>query len=192
MPFLAPPASAAWRHEGARSGFEVAYFRPEGGGYLLSGCTTAVEDHRSSIVSYEIRVDAGWNTRSAKVVGRTDAGVGTLNLEYGRDGRWQIDGAVAPHLDGCRDVDRESSAMTNTLPVHRLDLSQHQHASAPAAYVRAADLRVQRLEQRYVRTGGESEQKYNYTAPAFDFACQLTYDEAGFVLRYPGIGVRAG
>jgi hypothetical protein len=29
-------------------------------------------------------------------------------------------------------------------------------------------------------------------APAFDFACRLTYDESGLVLDYPGIAVRAG
>jgi uncharacterized protein len=34
-------------------------------------------------------------------------------------------------------------------------------------------------------------QRYHYSAPAFDFSCRLVYDEAGLVLDYPGIAVRA-
>jgi hypothetical protein len=191
MPFLPPPPSAAWRHQDARSGFEVAYFQALDGGHLLTGCTTAVEDQHSWIVDYEIGVDAGWNTRRVRVVGRSDAGLRTVTLETDGDGRWRVDGDLAPHLDGCRDVDLESSAMTNALPVHRLDLAMHKRATASAAYVRAVDLSVERLEQQYVRTGGTAQQ-YDYSAPAFDFACQLTYDEAGLVLSYPGIAVRVG
>jgi hypothetical protein len=59
--------------------------------------------------------------------------------------------------------------------------------------VTAADLRVSRLEQGYIRTdGGDVRQRYGYTAPAFDFSCELVYDEAGLVLTYPGVAVRAG
>ena len=66
-------------------------------------------------------------------------------------------------------------------------------ADAPAAYVRALDLSVERLEQRYVRLAdGERGQRYHYTSPAFGFECELAYDESGLVLDYPGIAVRAG
>jgi hypothetical protein len=43
-----------------------------------------------------------------------------------------------------------------------------------------------------VRTdAGGSRERYDYTAPAFDFRCELVYDEYGLVLDYPGIAVRA-
>ncbi len=58
----------------------------------------------------------------------------------GRCRRWRIDGRPSPHLDGCRDVDLESSALTNALPVHGLGLHVGQGAEAPAACVRALDL----------------------------------------------------
>ena len=81
--------------------------------------------------------------------------------------------------------------MTNALPVHRLALPTGATAQAPAAYVRALDLSVGRLEQQYTRTSDQhGHQRYDYTAPAFDFSCQLVYDEAGLVLAYPGIAVR--
>jgi hypothetical protein len=35
-------------------------------------------------------------------------------------------------------------------------------------------------------------QRYDYAAPAFDFAARLVYDKSGLVLDYPGIAVRAG
>jgi len=82
--------------------------------------------------------------------------------------------------------------MTDALPVHRLDLEIGGRSAAPAAYVRADHLGVERLEQEYIRTGSEQpQQQYNYAAPAFDFTSQLVYDEYGLVVRYPGIAVRA-
>ena len=114
-------------------------------------------------------------------------------IEADGAGRWRVDGTRAPHLDGCLDVDLESSAMTNTLPVHRMELGIGRRAAAPAAYVRALDLTVERLEQTYLRLpGNSSHQGYDYTAPVFDFACRLVYDDSGLLLDYPGIAVRAG
>jgi hypothetical protein len=103
-----------------------------------------------------------------------------------------VDGAAAPALDGCLDVDLESSACTNTLPVHRLALAVGEVAPAPAAYVRAVDLGVERLEQEYRRLDDEgSRSRYDYRAPDLAFGCRLVYDAAGFLLDYPGIATRA-
>jgi hypothetical protein len=192
MPFLPLPPSAAWAHQDARSGFEVVFFQPLRDGHLLTGTTTAVEDGHSWIVDYEIRVDLGWRTRSANVSGRCVTGLRTRRIESDTEGQWRIDGEPAPHLDGCLDVDLESSAMTNTLPVHRLALGTSETAQAPGAYVRALNLSVERLEQHYARTADEGpHQHYDYSAPAFDFSCSLVYDEAGLLLAYPGIAKRA-
>jgi hypothetical protein len=192
MPFSLLPASAAWQHHDARAGFEVAYFQPADDGYRISGCTTAVEDGQTWMVSYAIRVDETWTTTSARIEGRSASGVRGALLEADHPGRWRVDGRAAPHLDGCLDVDLESSAMTNALPVHRMGLSAGARASAPAAYVRAPDLSVERLDQDYLRAADEGRhQRYDYSAPVFDFECRLVYDESGLVLDYPGIAVRA-
>jgi hypothetical protein len=192
MSFLAPPISAAWSHQDARSGFEVVYLQPRDGGHLLTGVTTAVEDDRPWIVDYEIHVDAAWRTRSARVTGRFDIGSSMRLLEADGEGRWSIDDEPAPHLDGCLDVDLESSAFTNALPVHRLGLGIGSSAQAPAAYVRLVDLRVARLEQQYTRVSDQDDrQRYDYVAPAFGFSCRLVYDAAGLILAYPGIAMRA-
>jgi hypothetical protein len=191
--FSAPPLAAAWAHRGARAGFEVVFFQPVDHGHVVTGCTTAVEDGQAWIVEYTLRVDTSWRTQGAEVHGRSGAGAVSVTLQTGGEGQWQVNGVPAPFLDGCLDVDLESSAMTNALPVHRLALRPGERASAPAAYVRALDLQVDRLEQSYFRGQDDGpRQRYDYAAPVLDFSCELVYDAAGLVLSYPGIAVRAG
>jgi hypothetical protein len=113
-------------------------------------------------------------------------------LEADGAGRWTVSGARAPGVDGCLDVDLEASSLTNAFPVHRLGLEVGQQADAPAAYVRALDLNVERLEQRYTRKPDDGKhQRYDYISPAFRFEAELVYDETGLVIDYPGIAVRA-
>jgi uncharacterized protein len=191
--FAPLPATAAWRHRGARSGFEVVYFGARDDRRRIEGWTTAIEDGATWVVEYVIETDAAWATRSAQICGRTIEGPCSAVLEADGAGHWLINGEPAPHLDGCLDIDLEASAMTNALPVRRMTLPPAAVAAAPAAYVRAAGLAVERLEQTYLRATGQGTcQSYDYTAPVFDFRCRLVYDQSGLVLDYPGIAVRAG
>lgn len=186
-----PPRFAAWQHTDARSGFEVVFMDHGADGYRLEGDTAAVEDGEAWVVRYAIAVTPAWSTRGARVTNLVSTGWNELVLEADGAGGWSIDGKPAPHLDGCLDVDLESSALTNAFPVHRLALGVGEEAEAPAAYVRAADLRVERLEQHYRRLDDDgNRQRYHYAAPAFDFECELVYDEFGLVLEYPGIAIR--
>jgi len=192
MPFHDSPAFAAWRHGHARAGFEVAFLYLDGSGGCVERATTAVENGDAWLVRYRIRLASDWTTRQARVVGLSAAGVREATLDADGAGRWRIDGAEAPALDGCLDVDLESSALTNAFPVHRLGLAIGERAQAPAAYVRAMGLGVERLEQRYERLDDdEDRQRYGYRAPRFAFSCELVYDAYGLVLDYPGIAVRA-
>jgi hypothetical protein len=186
------PDAAAWKHRGLRAGFETLFVHPRGDGVLLTGCTTAVEDGTPWAVHYDITVDGHWATRRAHVVAVTRTGSRSLTLQADGNGSWRVDGRPAPMLEGCMDVDLEASAMTNTLPIHRLALHVGEKRSAPAAYLRAATLGVQRLEQTYERlTSGTNASTFRYEAPSFGFRCELTIDSAGLVLDYPGIATRA-
>jgi hypothetical protein len=185
------PPFAAWRHHDAREGFEVVFLRPEGTGLRVDGHTAAVEAGEGWAVEYAIALDVRWRTRRARVRGRSATGAREVTLEADGEGAWRVDGAPARELDGCLDVDLESSSFTNAFPVHTLGLATGAAADAPAAYVRAPGLAVERLEQRYRRVeddaGGE---RYDYAAPRFAFAARLAYDRFGLVLDYPGIAVR--
>jgi hypothetical protein len=191
--FDEPLPMAAWRHEASRDGHEVAFFENVPGSVRLEGCTAAVEDGQAWVVGYEIVVDQSWRTRSARVWTRTRSGGREVRVEAVGSGRWRIDGAAAPHLDGCIDVDLESSACTNTLPVHRLALDVGETGESPAVYLRAPDLGTERLEQRYRRVAGDdgtTRQRFHYSAPRFDYDDHLVYDRHGLVLAYPGIATR--
>ena len=185
------PAAAAWRHLDARDGFEVVFPRREPDGYRIEGHSTAVEGGEAWGIRYSISLDGSWATRSAHVVGRSARGEREVRLEGDGHGVWRVDGSPAPQLAGCLDVDLEASAFTNAFPVHRLNLRVGEEADAPAAYVRALDLEVERLEQRYVRLPDDGDRsRYDYAAPAFDYRAVLLYDAFGLVLDYPGLAVR--
>ncbi len=170
----------------------MVFLRGDGDGFRLEGDTAAVEGGDAWVVRYTITLERGWLTRGARVSNRTQSGDRGVVLESDGAGHWQINGEPALHLDGCLDIDLESSALTNAFPVHRLGLAIGEGADAPAAYVRAADLRVERLEQHYERLDEDgSRQRYHYAAPQFEFECELVYDEFGLVVEYPGIAVRA-
>ena len=180
---LAPlPAAAAWQHVDARSGFEVLFTAPG----VLDGHTTAVEAGEIWAISYRIELDPAWRTIRADVIGRSPSGTRTIRLERLPGDRWTVDGTPRPDLDGCRDVDLESSAVTNTLPIHRSEFPPGRPVPCPAAYVRA-DLSVERLEQTYT---ARAEHRFDYDSPAFGFAAELHYDEAGLIVDYPGIARR--
>ena len=184
------PAAAAWRHVDAREGFEVLFIERHERGWRFSGRTVAVEAGRPWTVGYAIDVDENWRTTGAQVTGRAANGERILDITSDGNGNWRADGIHVRELDGCLDLDLESSAFTNTLPIHRLQLRPGADAQAPAAYVRAADLRLERLEQRYARLEDDSGLRYDYEAPDLDFRTQLHYDCTGLVLTYPGIAVR--
>lgn len=190
-PFDDLPTTAAWRHLDARDGFESVFFRRDRSGYVLDGHTSAVEDGEVWAVRYSITLDERWVSRAARVWGRSTTGEYERRLDADGSGGWMVDGTPFPALDGCLDVDLESSACTNLMPVHRMGLGVGTSSQAPAAYVRALDLAVERLEQDYRRVDDDGrQQRYDYRAPAFDFECRLVYDESGLVLDYPGIAVR--
>jgi hypothetical protein len=184
--------SAAWRLVDAHDGFEVVFPRRDADRLVLHGHSTGVEAGVAWGVRYAIEASPGWVTRRARVAGHSAAGRHEALLEGDGAGRWRVDGAPAPGLDGCMEVDLEGSALTNAFPVNRLRLRIGEAADAPAAYVRQPDLRVERLEQRYARLddGEEGRRRYEYAAPAFGVTAVLTYDATGLVLDYPGIAVR--
>ncbi|MEU4131502.1 putative glycolipid-binding domain-containing protein [Streptomyces wuyuanensis] len=193
MEFTHPPATAAWLHQDSRQGFEVAFFRVTDDGRRIDGYAAVAEDGDAFAVEYDIELDPEWRTRTARVRGRSPSGSRTVVLESDGSGHWAVDGRRAPYLDGCFDVDLEASAMTNALPVRRMALSTGAGASAPAAWVRARDLTVERLEQSYTRTTDRGTHTcYDYTAPASGFSSRIVCDESGLPLEYPGIAVRAG
>ncbi|MDR6866476.1 hypothetical protein J2Y69_001068 [Microbacterium resistens] len=199
MRLLPPPAAASWVHHGVRSGFEIAFFRQAGDGNRLVGHTTAEEERALWSVGYDVELDEGWRTRRVRASTVSIDGRHEVLIQRDPQGGWTVDGEPRPDLDGCVDIDFESSAVTNALPVRRLDPVAGEGIDVPAVFVRAEDLRVERLEQRYtlrdaardpLREGAGDGPSFLYESATFDFSCELRYDRSGLVLEYPGIAVR--
>jgi hypothetical protein len=192
MSFIAPPEFAAFEHRDATAGFEVAFFHVTSDSVVIDGYTAAAEDGEAYAVTYTIELDPQWRTRRAHVRSQSSRGSHDTAIDADGKGRWTIDGTAMPELTGCLDLDLEASALTNAFPVRRLALDVGQHAEAPAAYVRALDLRVERLEQQYQRLddAADGRARFDYTCSRFDTRCILEYDRTGLVLAYPGIAVR--
>jgi hypothetical protein len=182
------PTQAAWRHHGARDGFEVLFATHGDEGHTLTGHTTAVEDGVSWTVGYAVATDEFWQTTAVEATNRTADGPGDTRIQRRSGNQWLVNGEHRPDLNGCVDVDFESSAVTNTLPIQRLDFPIGDTISVPAAFVRALNLAVERLEQTYTRL--DDAGRFAYTSPTFDFACELTYDRSGLIVEYPSIAVR--
>jgi uncharacterized protein len=95
-----------------------------------------------------------------------------------------------PGPDGCRDVDLEASACTNTIPIHRLGLEAGDSADAPAVYARWLDLSVQRLEQGYHQLDDDKRRlRFDYSCSRFDYAARRSIGRIW--CSYPGIASRA-
>lgn len=184
------PLAAAWQHLDAREGFEVVFIHRSAAGHRFSGSTVAAQAGAAWRIDYELTLDRAGVTRGAEVRSRLQHGEATLRLESTEAGEWWANGRHMPALSGCLDVDLEASALTNAFPVRRLALRAGAVASAPAAFVRVSDLRVERLEQRYERLPGTGGPSYCYSAPRFDFTATLRYDRYGLIVDYPGIAER--
>jgi hypothetical protein len=161
------------------------------GGLIAEGHCTAVEQERPWSVGYAISLDEGWTTRRAELSELSDGGAPRTVLEHDGAGGWVVDGAPAPALEGCLDVDLEASAFTNVLPVRRLGLGVGRASGAPTAWVRSPGLAVERLEQSYRRLpDGDGLHRYHYAAPGLGFTAELRFDRTGLGTDYPGLATR--
>jgi hypothetical protein len=185
------PRLATWQHSGVRSGYEVLFTDAHADGYRLRGSTTALAEQTAWSVGYRVDLDPSWHTRLVVAVATTIAGERRVSIRRLADDQWAVNGLIRPDLDGCLDVDFESSSVTNTVPVHRMEFVPGEPVTAPAVFVRADDLRVHRIEQRYTLTSTTvAGPTFAYESATFDFACELTFDTAGLIRSYPGIAVR--
>ncbi len=176
----APRRAILWRGED-RAGAESFLLSGDTRGWFLEGTVVTVLDRKPAHVRYQVACDTSWQTVNAEVT-MTRAGVRReLRMSVRDRGIWWVDGAEAPTLRGCTDVDLEISPSTNTLPIRRLHLAIGQEARLTAAWVRFPGLTVEPLHQTYVRTAAN---RYRYASGTF--GTDIEVDNDGLVTRYVG------
>ena len=162
------------------------------GAWQLEGVAVAALDTLPVDVRYTISGTAAWQTRAVAVELRTGAVTRALHLRVDDQQRWWNEsegGGELVALRGCHDVDLGISPSTNTLPIRRLGLAVGASADLDAGWVRFPELAVEPLAQRYTRIG---DRAYRYESRGSSFRADLSVDEEGLVVAYPGAWMREG
>lgn len=142
-------------------------------------------------VSYQLLAEPGGGARRVAIEVTGPTGSDRLVLAGDGAGSWfNAEGEPITALAGCLDVDISITPLTNTLPIRRLCLEPGANAELSVVYVTVPDLRVRAVTQRYTRLDhAGSAPVYRYRSGAFH--ADITVDEHGLVLDYPGIWKRS-
>jgi uncharacterized protein len=143
---------------------------------------------------YRLTCDGGWRMRELDIE-LLSGDRRVLELRADGLGHWTRGGVALPALDGCIDVDLSATAFTNTLPVRRLELAPGDAQEIALAYVDIPDLTLERADQRYTCLGrGGDRLRYRFESledGVVGYSNELTLDEDGLVVDYPGYGHRS-
>ena len=157
-------AAVLWRNI-SRPGHESAYIHHDGSLWHLKGTAVFLAERDACCLGYSIVCDSRWRTRACHVDG------------------WERNDDIIAGVDAATDIDLNFSPSTNLLPIRRLNLAVGESADVKAAWLRFPSMRVELLEQTYTRT---AENRYLYRSRGGAFTAELTVDQAGFVVMYPG------
>jgi hypothetical protein len=174
---------------GDSSGHSVARVEQRADGWLFHGSEVLVGDETLSC-TFSVVVGTGWVTRHVEVSAVSAAGE-TRRVLHAEDGRWTVDGAARPDLDGCLDVDIAATPLTNTFPIRRLaHLEVGEQATSGVAWVEVPALRVTRVDQTYERLADQDGlARWRYSDPLHG-AFVLSVDTDGLVVDYEGFARR--
>ena len=169
-------------------GHESARLERAGDGWTLAGAAIFTYEERLCRLYYEVCCDGGWRTTGARVAGWVGDDAVEAVIEADEAGRWRLNGRECPQVEGCIDVDLNFSPSTNLLPIRRLGLAVGEEAEVRAAWLRFPAFVLEPLEQRYRRTAAH---EYRYESAGGAFVRDLTVNDDGFVVHYPGFFAEA-
>jgi hypothetical protein len=159
-------------------GLEWCEIRRTANGTRVGGVVLVASTGTPYRIEYSIEIDPAGRTRVV-VIRPTGTAKGALELRTDEGGRWLENGAAAPTLDGCIDVDLGFTPMTNSLPIWRLGLVPGETREIRAAWVRFPEFTVEMLRQTYERTSAST---YVYRSDGFE--ARLVVDANGIVEEY--------
>jgi uncharacterized protein len=156
------------------------------------GLVLGVTEGRPFRVAYEVRCDTGWRVRAARVGVPGPEPLGVDLLSDG-EGNWTTpDGRAVPELEGCVAMDIYVTPFTNTLPIRKLGLAPGESAELSVAYVEGTELQAWPEPQRYTcLKKSDRGGLYEFLSLDGGFAADLSVDDDGLVLDYPGLFRRA-
>jgi uncharacterized protein len=163
-------------------GAEEFRFRATDRGFEARGEVAAMLEGNALSASYLVETDAAWRTRQVRVEVK---GGGALEILSDGDGHWRrADGVKLPELDGCMDPDISMTPFTNTVAIRRLGSRVGAAAEIKVAYILVPELSLRAAPQRYTRL---ADRLWRFDGLDIDFTADITVDEDGFVVDYPGL-----
>ena len=170
-------------------GREAASVRKIWSGWQLSGVVELDHEGITACLGYVITCSRSWQTRECEVTGFVGDEPAAVYVQRDFAGEWNLGARSLPELSGCDDIDLAFSPMTNLLPIRRLALPVGSSAQVRAAWLRFPELNLEALQQIYTRV---SANRYLYESADGTFRRELTVDETGLVLDYPGLWTTEG
>ena len=167
-------------------GLEHVIVSHDADGFRARGQLVLAEEGLCS-VSYQLTCDSGWRFRALTISVISANADKSLSLVAETDGPWRADGQRRPDLEDCVDVDINCTPLTNTLPIRRLDWSASGSGRLDVAYVSVPELEVHSVWQRYTQldAGADGRPAFRYESDSFQ--ADLSVDDSGFVVDYPGL-----
>jgi uncharacterized protein len=156
-------------------------------GVVADGVVLGMVEGRPFRLAYEVRCDANWRVRAARV--GVPGGPPKVELLSDGEGNWAtFDGRAVPYLKGCQYVDISETPFTNTLPIRRLGLALGTSADISVAYFEGTELQPWPEPQRYtcLQKSGEGG-LYRFLSLDGGFTAELPVDVDGLVVDYPGL-----
>ena len=173
-------SSILWRRLD-RTGMERATLESTPDGFRLAGTVLLVEPDGPIEIRYSVLGDSEWRIRTVGAHVQTAKGDRRLALNGDGSGTWSAGDDPVLELYGALDVDLAWTPATNTLAIRRLDLEVGESTEAPAVYIAFPAHEIERRTHRYERL---TPLRYRYWSG--DFQTDLTVNDEGFVVAYPG------
>lgn len=147
----------------------------------MSGTTLLAGDEGPVEIRYSVNLSADWTTTSVGVHIRAPSDDRSVALVRRDDGTWLVGDDAIDAFSGADDADFAWTPATNTIPIRRLDLAPGQSATIEAIVIPFPGRDVERRTQTYERL---APRRWRYRAG--DYETDLTTNEHGFVVAYPG------
>lgn len=172
-----------------RPGREAASVRKIWSGWRLFGVVELEHDGMTARISHVTTCSRAWQTQECELTGFIGDAPVAIQVQRDFAGCWTLDGLPVHEVAGCDDIDLAFSPITNLLPIRRLALCIGSTAQVRAAWLRFPELTLEVLEQQYTRLDSN---RYLYESADGEFRRELTVDDSGLVLNYPGLWIAEG
>ena len=145
-----------------------------------------LKDDNHWLLQYKVKTDLQWNLRSFQlhaVVNSIDWVVeGQLT-----HGKWSINGQERSEFENLKFIDISLTPFTNSLPIQQLNLQLGEEEPIEVMYIDVVHKELSRVQQSFVKLDKET---VRYANVPKDFQADITIDEEGLVVDYPGLFVR--